>query len=348
MQTTTTGASADAQSTIHQATAAASPGSGIGAASRPLPETSAVKRSPRFASFRRTWQLYAMLALPMLWLIIFQYVPMWGVQIAFRDYKARGGFSGLWEAQWVGMANFERFFNSYNFWPILQNTLVLNVYSLVAGFPLPIILALALNYVTRTWFKKTVQMVSYAPHFISTVVIVGMLLQLLSLNGIVNKLTGLFGMDPVAFMSKPQYFSSIYVWSGVWQSVGFGCIIYLAALAGVDPALHEAAILDGANKLQRIRDIDLPGILPVAAILLILNMGTLLSSGFEKIILMQNPLNMSVSEVIDTYVYNVGLASQVPQFSYATAIGLFKSIIGMILLLSVNWIAKRFRAASLF
>ncbi|MGC4106326.1 MAG: ABC transporter permease subunit [Thermomicrobiales bacterium] len=346
MQISSTNASANAAPTIHQATTTAS--GGAGAPTRAIPDTTYVKRSPRFASFRRTWQLWVMLALPMLWLLIFQYIPMWGVQIAFRDYKARGGFAGLWTAEWVGLANFERFFNSYNFWPILQNTLVLNVYSLVAGFPLPIILALALNYVTRTWFKKTVQMVSYAPHFISTVVIVGMILQLLSLNGIFNQFLGLFGIDPIAFMSKPDYFKSIYVWSGVWQSVGFNCIIYLAALAGIDPSLHEAAILDGANKIQRMRDIDLPGILPVAAILLILNMGTLLSSGFEKIILMQNPLNMSVSEVIDTYVYNVGLASQVPQFSYATAIGLFKSVIGLILLLSVNWVARRFRAASLF
>lgn len=312
------------------------------------PATYAVKKPQRFVTLRRTWQLYAMLALPLIWLIIFQYVPMWGVQIAFRDYKARGGFAGLSSAPWVGLDNFDRFIHSFNFWPILQNTLVLNLYSLVAGFPLPIILALALNYVGRQWFKKSVQMVSYAPHFISTVVIVGMLLQLLSLNGIINRFLGLFGLDPVAFMSKPEYFSSIYVWSGVWQSVGFNCIIYLAALAGIDPALHEAAILDGANKIQRMRDIDLPGILPVAAILLILNMGTLLSSGFEKIILMQNPLNKGVSEVIDTYVYNVGLASQVPQFSYATAIGLFKSVIGLILLLLVNWIARRFRAASLF
>lgn len=342
--------SSTATATIHRATtaspAATSPATATPA--RSLPDISTVKRSPRFASFRRTWQLYAMLALPMLWLVIFQYIPMWGVQIAFRDYKARGGFAGLWSAEWIGLDNFDRFFNSYNFWPILQNTLVLNVYSLVAGFPLPIVLALALNYVTRIWFKKTVQMVSYAPHFISTVVIVGMILQLLSLNGIFNQFLGIFGIDPIAFMSKPEYFKSIYVWSGVWQSVGFSCIIYLAALAGIDPSLHEAAILDGANKLQRMRDIDLPGILPVAAILLILNMGTLLSSGFEKIILMQNPLNISASEVIDTYVYNVGLASQVPQFSYATAIGLFKSVIGLILLLSVNWIARRFRAASLF
>lgn len=312
----------------------------------------AVKAPGRLARIRRNvrrcWQLYVMLILPMVWLFLFAYVPMWGAQIAFRDYKTRGGFSGIYNSEWIGFANFERFFNSYNFWPILQNTLVLNIYSLVAGFPLPIILALSLNYVARRWFKKTVQMVSYAPYFISVVVIVGLILQLLSSTGMVNQILGLFGIDPVLFMNKPQYWKSIYVWSGVWQNVGFGCIIYLAALAGIDPSLHEAAILDGANKLQRIRDIDLPGILPVAVILLILNMGSLLSTGFEKVLLLQNDLNKGTSEVIDSYVYNIGLASQIPQFAYATAIGLFKSVIGLILIVAVNRIAKKLNTASLW
>jgi putative aldouronate transport system permease protein len=300
------------------------------------------------AGMRRSWQLYVMLSLPLAWLIVYQYLPMWGAQIAFRDYRASGGFAGITGAEWIGLEHFRKFFNSYNFWPILKNTLVLNVYSLVAGFPLPIIFALALNYVGRTGFKKTVQMVSYAPHFISTVVIVGMLLQFLATGGIINHLIGLFGVDPIPFMSEPAYWKSIYVWSGVWQSLGFNCIIYLAALSGIDPTLHEAAIIDGANKLQRMRDIDLPGIMPVAVILLILNMGTLLSTGFEKIILMQNSLNMSTSEVIDSYVYHVGLASQIPQFAYASAIGLFKSVIGLILILAVNTIARRMKTASLW
>lgn len=306
------------------------------------------RRRRTLAGMRRSWQLYAMLALPLAWLVVYQYIPMWGAQIAFRDYKPSGGFSGITDAEWIGLEHFRKFFNSYNFWPILKNTLVLNVYQLIAGFPLPIIFALALNYVGRGWFKKSVQLVSYAPHFISTVVVVGMLLQFLATGGMVNQLLGLFGIDPIPFMSKPEYWKSIYVWSGVWQSLGFNCIIYLAALSGIDPTLHEAAIIDGANKLQRMRDIDLPGIMPVAIILLILNMGTLLSTGFEKIILMQNQLNMSTSEVIDTYVYHVGLASQVPQFAYAAAIGLFKSVIGLILILTVNMIARRMKVASLW
>jgi putative aldouronate transport system permease protein len=317
-----------------------------------LPAGVALRKTGRVAAMRRNvkngWQLYTMLALPLLWLAIFAYIPMWGAQIAFRDYIPSGGFGGIWNAEWIGFENFQRFFNSYNFWPIMRNTIVLNVYSLVAGFPLPIILALALNYVGRRGYKKTVQMVSYAPHFISVVVMVGILFQLLASGGMVNQILGLFGIDPILFMAEPKYWKSIYVWSGVWQSVGFNCIIYLAALAGIDPTLHEAAILDGANKLQRMRDIDLPGILPVAVILLVLNVGFLLSTGFEKVILMQNALNRSTSEVIDSYVYWVGLGSDIPQFAYAAAIGLFKSVVGLILLYGVNQLARKMQGSALW
>jgi multiple sugar transport system permease protein/putative aldouronate transport system permease protein len=297
---------------------------------------------------QNNWQLYAMLTLPLIWLAIFAYIPMWGAQIAFRDYVPAGGFAGITDAPWVGFDHFQRFFDSYNFWPIIRNTLVLNIYSLIAGFPLPIILALALNYAASRSFRKTVQMVSYAPYFISLVVMVGILFQILAVNGMVNQLLGLVGINPISFMAQPEYFKSIYVWSGVWQTVGFSCIVYLAALAGIDPTLHEAAILDGASKIQRMRDIDLPGILPVAIILLILNVGSLLSTGFEKIILMQNALNRSTSEVIDSYVYWVGLGSDIPQFAYAAAIGLFKSVVGLILLYGVNLISRRLQGSSLW
>lgn len=318
----------------------------------PVPRSVSTPRAGRVAAMRinvrRSWQLYTMLFLPLLWLAVFAYIPMWGAQIAFRDYVPSGGFAGIWNAEWIGLEHFTRFFNSYNFWPIMRNTIVLNVYSLVAGFPLPIILALALNYIGRIWFKKTVQLVSYAPYFISVVVMVGILFQLLASGGMINQLLGLFGIDPILFMSEPGYWKSIYVWSGIWQTVGFNCIIYLAALAGIDPTLHEAAILDGANKLQRMRDIDLPGILPVAIILLILNMGSLLSTGFEKVILLQNSLNRSTSEVIDSYVYWIGLGSDIPQFAYAAAIGLFKSVIGLVLLYTVNLLARRMQGSSLW
>ncbi len=296
-------------------------------------------------TIRRSWQLYAMLFLPMLWLVIFCYVPMYGAQIAFRNYNVVAGITG---SEWVGLAHFDRFVHSYNFWPIIKNTLVLNVYSLIAGFPLPIILAIGLNYIMRGWFRRSVQMVTYAPHFISTVVMAGLILQLLSPIGLVNQLLGLINVGPVYFMGEPQHWKSIYVWTEVWQHLGFNCIIYLAALTAIDPTLHEAAIMDGANKLQRIRDIDLPGIMPVAVILLILNMGYLLSSGFEKAYLLQTPLNISNSEVIDTYVFRVGLQSQVPNFSYAAAIGLFKAVVGLVLILGANQIARRLKVASLW
>ena len=295
---------------------------------------------------RRAWQLYLMLALPLLWLLVFQYWPMYGVQIAFRNFNVVDGITG---SPWVGLDNFQRFVSSFNFGQIMANTLILSVYSLIAGFPLPIILALALNHVRRLTFKKTVQMVGYAPEFISTVVMVGIIFIMLDPRvGMVNQLLGLIGAGPVDFMGNAGYFRHVYVWSGVWQHVGFACIIYLAALTSIDPTLHEAAIVDGASLLQRIRDIDLPGIIPAAIILLILDLGSILSTGFEKVLLMQNPINLQVSEVVDTYVYRVGLASPLPQFSYAAAIGLFQSVIALILIVLVNQLARRIDDASLW
>jgi len=296
-------------------------------------------------AIRRSGQLYLLFAFPLLYLIIFKYWPMYGAQIAFRNFNPVDGITG---SPWVGLAHFERFVTSHNFWPILQNTLVLNAYQLVAEFPLPIILALALNYIRQLWFRRSVQLVSYAPHFISVVVLVGIVLQFLAPGGLVNQVLGLVGIGPVHFMGDPAYWKSIYVWSGVWQHLGFSTIIYLAALSSVDPTLHEAAVVDGANKLQRIRDIDLPGIMPIAVILFILNMGQMLDTGFEKVLLLQNPLNLRTSEVIDTYVYRVGLATTVPNFSYAAAIGLFKAIIGLILIVATNQLAKRLKAQSLW
>ncbi|PRX74353.1 multiple sugar transport system permease protein/putative aldouronate transport system permease protein [Cohnella sp. SGD-V74] len=294
----------------------------------------------------KVWQLYALLALPLLYLIVFKYVPMYGAQIAFKDFTVA---KGIWDSDWVGLKHFDRFVHSYDFGKIMANTLLLNVYNLIAGFPFPLILALGLNYVRVRWFKKTVQMVTYAPHFISTVVMVGMLFELLDpRNGIVNNLLQAFGFEAVNFMGNPEYFKSIYVWSGIWQSAGFNCIIFLAALSSIDPSLHEAAVIDGASQRQRMLHIDLPGIVPVAVILLILNMGSMLDVGFEKVLLMQNPLNTRTSEVIDTYVYKVGLVSQAMNYSYSAAIGLFKSVIGFLLILAVNQLARKTNQASLW
>ena len=295
---------------------------------------------------RKVWRLYALIAIPLIYIIIFKYVPMYGAQIAFKNFIVT---KGIWDSEWVGFKHFERFFNSYEFWRLMSNTILLSVYSLVAGFPFPIILALSLNYVKNQIFKKSVQMITYAPHFISVVVMVGIILELLEpRNGIVNNILKLIGLNPINFMGVPEYFKSIYVWSGIWQSVGFGCIIYLAALSSIDPSLHEAAVVDGASKIQRMWHIDIPGIMPIAIIMLIMNTGHMLDVGFEKVLLMQNPLNLRTSEVIDTYVYKVGLTSQALNYSYPTAIGLFKSVINLILLILVNKIAQKTKQASLW
>ncbi|MFD2115876.1 ABC transporter permease [Paenibacillus yanchengensis] len=287
-----------------------------------------------------------MFLLPLAYIIIFKYVPMFGATIAFKDFTISKGIFG---SDWVGLKHFNRFFGSYEFNRLMWNTISISLYTLLASFPFPILLALSLNMVKNQRFKKTVQMITYAPYFISMVVLVGLIMQLLDpRTGVVNHFLGLFGMEPINFMGEASMFQSIYVWSHVWQNVGFSCIIYLAALAGISPELHEAAVMDGANKVRRMWHIDIPGILPIAIILLILNTGQLLDTGFEKILLMQNQLNMRSSEVIDTYVYKVGIVSQAVNFSYATAIGLFKSVIGFILLFIVNQTSKKLGQESLW
>lgn len=283
---------------------------------------------------------------PFLFLVVFKYVPMYGAVISFQDYVPTKGMFG---SEWVGLKHFIRFFESYEFMRVMKNTLVLSLYSLIVGFPFPILLALCLNFVNHQFFKKSVQMITYAPHFISVVVMVGIIVQLLDPRiGIVNQIIQLLGFQPINFMGSADLFKSIYVWSGIWQNVGFSCIIYLAALSSIDPSLHEAAVVDGASKIQRMRHIDLPGIMPVAIILLILNTGNILDTGFEKVLLMQNPLNLSASEVIDTFVYKVGLASTAINYSYSSAIGLFKSVINLILLVLVNRVAKKVGETSLW
>ncbi len=294
----------------------------------------------------RSRQLYLLLLLPITYLIIFKYVPMYGIQIAFRKYSPVKGILG---SEWIGLHYFIRFFESNEFSRILWNTVSLSLYQLLITFPMPIILALGLNYIRVTFLKKTVQMVTYAPHFISTVVMIGIIMQFLNPRiGMVNNITGLFGIDPIHFMAQVSWFQSLFVWSDVWQNTGFACIIYLAALASVDPSLHEAAVVDGASKLRRIWHVDLPSIVPIAVILLILNMGNMLEIGYEKVLLMQNPLNLQKSEVIDTYVYKVGLASQSVNFSYGAAIGLFKNIVSLFLLLAVNRLARKLNQSSLW
>ena len=296
--------------------------------------------------FRKNWEFYLIVIPPLLYFVIFKYIPMYGAQIAFREFRPG---QGIWGSPWVGLGQFTRFVSSSGFPVIMANTIVLSMYKLVAGFPIPIILALALHYCTSRRFKKTVQMMTYAPRFISVVVAAGIVVQLLSPRvGIVNQLIGLFGGRSILFMGEPRFFKSIFVWSDIWQEMGWGSIIYLAALASVSEELHEAAIADGATKLQRIYHIDLPGILPTATILVLMNFGRIMFVGFQKVLLLQNPLNLAASEIIDTYVYKIGLASPVPNFSYATAIGLFQSAIGFVLLLAINRLAKTLGETSLW
>lgn len=275
---------------------------------------------------------------------IFSYIPMYGVQIAFRRYNAR---DGIWGSPWVGLYHFQRFFESPYFASTLKNTLVLSLYGLIVSFPIPIILALMLNSFRHKRYRKIIQVVTYAPNFISTVVMCGMIILFLSPSiGVINQIMQFFGMDAVNFMAKKEYWRHIYVWTGVWQGAGWSSVIFFAALAGISPELHEAARVDGATKFQLIRHIDLPMILPTATILLIMNCGSILSVGFEKAYLLQNSLNTSVSEIISTYVYKVGLLNN--DMSYSSAIGLFNTFINMILLISVNKLSSKLSDNSLW
>lgn len=297
---------------------------------------------------RRDWQLYLFLLLPICYIIIFAYVPMGGLVIAFKHYSVR---KGLFGSDWVGLDNFIKFFESYQFGRVMKNTLLLALYSIVASFPIPIIFALFLNSLGGEKFKKTVQTIVCLPHFISVAVMVGILLQVLhSKTGLYGMLgMKLFGSYPENLFASPTSFRHLYVWSDVWQGFGWGSIVYTAALANVPPEYHEAAQIDGATRFQRIIHVDLPTILPNIIIMLILKMGSIMSLGYEKILLMQNDLNLSASEVISTYVYQVGLAAEgQSDFSYATAIGFFNSIINLFMITLVNQISRKVSETSLW
>ncbi|MBR0462885.1 MAG: sugar ABC transporter permease [Clostridia bacterium] len=294
---------------------------------------------------RRNWVLYLLVSIPLAVLIIFQYIPMYGVQIAFRDYQPVRGILG---SPWVGLKYVRKFLGSYQFINILKNTLSVSLYSM-ATFPLALVLALMLNYLPFNRYRKVIQMVSYAPYFLSTVVMASLTIQFMDAKtGLFNIVLGLFGVEPVNYMAKPEYFYSIYIWTGVWQSVGYGSIIYIATLSGISQELHEAAIMDGAHIIHRIWYIDIPGVLPTFCILLIMRAGSIMSVDFERIYLLQNNLNKSVSEVISTYVYKQGLQGTIPQYSYAAAIGLFTSIINLVLLIIVNGVTKKLSGESLW
>ncbi|MBE7054758.1 MAG: sugar ABC transporter permease [Ruminococcaceae bacterium] len=296
--------------------------------------------------FLNQWQLYLFLAVPLAFILIFSYWPMLGIQLAFKRFDIN---LGMWESPWIGMDNFIRFFNSYQFKRVLVNTVFLSFYDLLT-FPVPVIFALFLNCVRGNRFKKTVQTVTYIPHFISTVVMVGLLMQtfnpMVGVYGTIYK--AIFGEVAPDMMANADAFPHMYVWSNVWQTVGWNSIVYIAALTGVDASLHEAAEIDGASRFKRMIHIDVPSILPTAVMLLIIRCGSIMNIGFEKTFLMQNDLNLRASEVISTYVYKVGLSSASGDFGRATAIGLFNSLINFLLIITVNAISKKVSEQSLW
>ncbi|MCZ2822686.1 ABC transporter permease subunit [Modestobacter sp. VKM Ac-2977] len=292
---------------------------------------------------RRDWRLYTLVLLPLLFLLVFRYLPMATNIIAFRRFRPGGSIFG---DEWVGLRYIELFLNDPVFWEVFQNTLILGALGLVFTFPMPIVLALLLNELRSARFKRFVQTVSYLPHFMSIVIIAGMILQITSVQGTVNQVIEAFGGEAIPFMRQAEWFPAIYVSSEVWATVGWGSILYLAALTTIDENLYEAARMDGANRWRQTWHITLPGIRPTMITLLILNIGTFLAVGFEKILLLQNPLLYPTADVISTYLYRVGILSS--NFSYATAIGLFEAVIGLTLILSANAISRRTVGTSLW
>lgn len=302
------------------------------------------KRQDTIRLLKRNWVLYLFVLPAVAYVIIFNYIPMYGIQIAFKDYRAG---LGIWGSPWAGLKWFNRFFSSPNCWTLIKNTLTISLYSLIAGFPFPIILALILNYTKSMKFKRFAQTITYMPYFISTVVLVGMISLFFSpSSGFINTIIKAFGGEAIYFLGDPKLFKHIYVWSGIWQGMGYSSIIYIAALSGVSPELHESARIDGANIVQRMWHIDIPTILPTVVILLVMNVGSIANVGYEKVYLMQNSLNLSTSEVISTYVYKVGLESA--QFSFSTAIGLMTTVINFILLIIANTTANKLTGSGLW
>ncbi|TFE26976.1 ABC transporter permease [Cohnella luojiensis] len=293
-----------------------------------------------FIRFLKQWDIQLMVLPGLALILVFNYIPMYGVLTAFKDYNIIRGFI---DSPWVGLKHFEMFFNSPDFQEVMRNTIVISLLKFGIGFPAPIILALMLNEVRHMVFKRFVQTVSYLPHFLSWVIVAGMVMSMLSTdNGSVNMLLEKMNLidEPINFLSLPEYFWSILVSTGVWKEIGFASIVYLAAIAGVDPHMYEAAEMDGASKLKQIYLITLPSIMPVVIIFMILAIGNLLNAGFEDILLLaSNPILRDVSDVIDTYVYRVGIQNS--RFSYATAIGLFKALISVGMLVLANWFARR-------
>lgn len=290
--------------------------------------------------------LYLLMLPGILYYIIFKYVPMYGVLISFQDYSVA---RGIFDSKWVGFKHFiDFFFHTPDAWRLIRNTLLINVYDMLFHFPAPIVLAILLNELKNAMFKRVVQTISYMPHFLSTVVIVGMVVNFLSpQNGIINHLlVSWFGIEPIMFLGLPDWFRTVFVGSEIWQKLGWGTILYLAAIAGIDPTLYEAAKIDGANRFQQIRHITLVGMIPVIVILFVLNLGNMMEVGYQKIILMYNPMIYETADVINTFVYRRGILGA--DFSFATAVGLFQSAVGFVLVVLANRAARKYSDTSLW
>jgi len=296
-------------------------------------------------SLKRDKYLYLLLLPFIVWYLLFQYKPMYGLQIAFKEFSL---FKGIEGSPWVGLANFERYFQSEYFWRTLKNTLVINIYSLLFAFPLPILLAIMLNEVRNLLFKKSIQTLTYLPHFISIVVVAGIVTNFLSpSSGIINIIIEKLGGEKIYFLTKPEYFRAIFIFSTeIWKETGFGAIVYLAALSGISPHLYEAAVMDGAGKLKQIWYVTLPGIAPTIVIMLILKIGNMLEVGYEAVLLLYQPVTYPVADVISTYVYRAGL--QGGEYALATAVGLFNGIIGLILVCVANAVSRRLTQSGLW
>ncbi|WP_336771174.1 ABC transporter permease [Paenibacillus sp. MMO-58] len=299
--------------------------------------------TPLWKHVRKEWKLYSFLVIPVIYFLIFKYAPMIGNVIAFRKYRGGPNFLGT---EWVGLQYFRMFMKDPTFWRAFWNNIFLSVAYLIIRFPLTLIFALLINEIRRLKLKKFVQTVSYLPHFISMVILAGMVKEMLSVSGPINALLGHFGVDPIQFISLPQWFSTIYVSSGIWQGLGWGTILYLAAMTGINTELYEAARIDGASRSRLAWHVTIPGILPTIMTLLVLDIGGIMGSNFEKILLLYNPLTYETADVISTYVYRMGITNA--NFSYATAVGLFEGVIGLILVTTANAISKKTTKSSLW
>lgn len=309
-------------------------------------ERSGGVRQSRNLIYNRMWKaryLYLLIIPALVYFLIFAYLPFWGLQIAFKDFQI---FQGVWASPWVGLDNFRDLFTSVKFPKLIRNTLVISTYRLVFGFPIPILFALMLNEVRIIWFKKTIQTVTYFPHFLSWVIFSGIVFNFIGPLGIVNMLLEEWGFEPIQFLTNPDYFRSILVITGILKEFGWGAIIYLAALSGIDPGLYEAARIDGAGKLRQMWHISLSGIRPMIILLFILSLGNILDAGFDQVFMLYNGAVLEVGDIIDTYVYRVGLLEA--QYEIATAVGLFKGFIGMILIITANHLIRKWGERSLW